>query len=165
MHRQTWKATAERVYRNSFLFGVITPQHDRLTTDVDIPIVVQLSFIMTLKIPYNTTRVMHKKKSTLGIKLKLDLNVNKQVKQQITKNISSLYLVTYFTKVFCNLRLMGEKQVSTAERETRNSQVHASKNFLGLYSRSAQTKKRGKSTIQDEGITVNVQIINVHTSN
>lgn len=73
--------------------------------------------------------------------LKLDLNVNKQVKQQITKNISSLYLVTYFTKVFCNLRLMGEKQVSTAERETRNSQVHASKNFLGLYSRSAQKPK------------------------
>ena len=81
------------------------------------------------------------KKATLGIMLKLHLNVNKQVKQQITKNISSLYLVTYFTKVFCNLRLMGEKQVSTAERETRNSQVHASKNFLGLYSRSAQKPK------------------------
>ena len=111
---------------------------------------------MTLKIPLKHGMRHAQKKSNIRNKVKIRLKCEQTSQTANYKNISSLYLVTYFTKVFCNLRLMGEKQVSTAERETRNSQVHASKNFLGLYSRSAQTKKRGKSTIQDEGITVNV---------
>ena len=100
---------------------------------------------------------MHKK-SNIRNKVKIRLECEETCQTANYKNISSLYLVTYFTKVFCNLRLMGEKQVSTAERETRNSQVHASKNFLGLYRRSAQKSKRinERNTIQDEGITVNV---------
>ena len=78
---------------------------------------------------------MHKKsniRNNVKIKIKIRLECEQTSQTANYKNISSLYLVTYFTKVFCNLRLMGEKQVSTAERETRNSQVHASKNFLGL---------------------------------
>ena len=75
-------------------------------------------------------------KSNIKNKVKIRLECEQTSQTANYKNISSLHLVTYFTKVFCNLRLMGEKQVSTAERETRNSQVHASKNFLGLYSRS-----------------------------
>ena len=95
-------------------------------------------------------------KSNIKNKVKIRLECEQTSQTANYKNISSLYLVTYFTKVFCNLRLMGEKQVSTAERETRNSQVHASKNFLGLYSRSAQKSKtiNERNTIQDEGITV-----------
>ena len=45
---------------------------------------------MTLKIPLKHDTRHAQKKTTLGIKLKLDLNVNKQVKQQITK-ISQVY--------------------------------------------------------------------------
>ena len=45
---------------------------------------------MTLKIPLKHGMRHAHKKATLGIMLKLDLNVNKQVKQQITK-ISQVY--------------------------------------------------------------------------
>ena len=45
---------------------------------------------MTLKIPLKHDTRHAQKKATLGIKLKLDLNVKKQVKQQITK-ISQVY--------------------------------------------------------------------------
>ena len=96
---------------------------------------------MTLKIPLKHG-MRHAQKSNIRNKVKIRLKCEQTSQTANYKNISSLYLVTYFTKVFCNLRLMGEKQVSTAERETRNSQVHASKNFLGLYSRSAQKQKK-----------------------
>ena len=97
---------------------------------------------MTLKIPLKHGRRHAHKKSNIRNNVKIRLECEQTSQTANYKNISSLYLVTYFTKVFCNLRLMGEKQVSTAERETRNSQVHASKNFLGLYSRSAQKQKK-----------------------
>ena len=45
---------------------------------------------MTLKIPLKHDTRHAQKKATLGKKLKLDLNVNKQVKQQSTK-ISQVY--------------------------------------------------------------------------
>ena len=107
----------------------------------------------------NTLKTRHAsctQKSNIRNNVKITLECEQTSQTANYKNIPNLYLVTYFTKVFCNLRLMGEKQVSTAERETRNSQVHASKNFLGLYSRSAQKSKtiNERNNIQDEGITV-----------